>query len=95
VSYSRPGNYPYPNQFKSVEDAEAWAKKLYASLQENDRAGDVIKIYGQVLDADLKVDYATGDLDSESEVIATVNATNTKINDLITAMQNTGLLAAS
>ena len=58
-------------------------------------AGDIVKLYKQVLAADLKENYTTGELDSEAEVIAAVNATNAKINDLITAIINTGLLAAA
>lgn len=58
-------------------------------------AGDIVKLYKQVLAADLKEDYTTGDLDSEAEVIAAMNLTNAKVNDLITALINTGLLAAA
>jgi hypothetical protein len=31
----------------------------------------------------LKVDYTAGDLDSEAKIIAAVNATNAKINEII------------
>jgi hypothetical protein len=58
-------------------------------------AGDIVKLYKQVLAADLKENYTTGELDSEAEVIAAVNATNAKINDLIGALINTGLLVAA
>jgi len=58
-------------------------------------AGDVVKLYKQVLAADLEEAYETPELDTEAEVIAALNATNAKINDLIAALQNTGLLASS
>lgn len=36
--------------------------------------------------ANLKADYATGDLSDEAEIIAAVNATNTKVNAIATAL---------
>ena len=41
----------------------------------------------------LKVNYTTGELDTEAEIIAAVNATNTKVNALITKLLALGLLA--
>lgn len=36
--------------------------------------------------ANLKADYTTGDLSDEAEIIAAVNATNTKVNAIATAL---------
>jgi len=43
----------------------------------------------------LKVNYTTGDLDSEAEIITALNATNTKINSIITKLETLGLFATS
>lgn len=45
--------------------------------------------------ADAKVDYTTGDLDLEAEIIAAVNTTNGKINTVIAALETLGLLEAA
>ena len=45
--------------------------------------------------AALKVNYTTGDLDDEAEIIAAINATNTAINALIAAAKGVGIIAAS
>lgn len=42
----------------------------------------------------LKVDYTTGDLDTEAKIITALNATNTKINSLITKLIAEGILKA-
>lgn len=42
---------------------------------------------------DAKVDYTTGDLDIEAEIIAAFNTTNGKINSLIAALEKAGILA--
>jgi hypothetical protein len=62
--------------------------------------GKVVKVAGtQVVgaralaEADAKSDYTTGDLDSEAEVISAVNATNTKINNLLAKLRTHGLIA--
>jgi polygalacturonase len=52
MSFSRPSNYPYPRDLKQVKDVEDYMKKLYASLIENDRAGEYLK--DRSTDADLK-----------------------------------------
>lgn len=44
---------------------------------------------------DGKVNYTTGDLDAEAEVIAAVNATNTKLNAILAALEGVGILASS
>jgi hypothetical protein len=43
----------------------------------------------------LKVNYTTGDLDIEAEIIAALNTTNTAINAIFTALQAFGINAAS
>lgn len=45
--------------------------------------------------ANAKVDYTTGDLDAEAEIIAAVNATNGKINSILAALEGAGILASS
>ena len=43
----------------------------------------------------LKVDYTTGNLDTEAEIIAAINATNTRINLIMSALEGIGVFAAS
>jgi hypothetical protein len=43
----------------------------------------------------LKANYAAGELDSEAEVIAAINATNTTVNSLISKLETLGLLETS
>ena len=57
--------------------------------------GKVVKLYQQVLAAGLEEAYEAGELDSEAEIISALNTTNAKLNDLIEAIHNTGLLASS
>ncbi|MCK9519471.1 MAG: hypothetical protein M0R74_10690 [Dehalococcoidia bacterium] len=57
--------------------------------------GSIIRLYRQAHLADEKTDYTTGDLDTEAEIIAAINATNTKINSVLAALENTGLLAVA
>lgn len=45
--------------------------------------------------AALKVNYTTGDLDAEAEIISALNATNTRINAIMTALEGVGIFAAS
>ena len=42
-----------------------------------------------------KVNYTTGDLDSEAEIIAAINATNTALNSVIAALKGIGAVATS
>lgn len=56
--------------------------------------GQIIKLYQQANIVAAKTDYTTGDLDTEAEVIAALNATNTKLNAILTILQNNGLMAA-
>ena len=44
--------------------------------------------------ADAKVDYTTGDLDAEAEIIAAINTTNVKINSIIAALEGVGIIAS-
>jgi hypothetical protein len=45
--------------------------------------------------ANAKIDYTTGDLDTEAEIITAINATNTTINAILTALEGAGILATS
>lgn len=45
--------------------------------------------------ADATVNYATPQLDTEAETIVAINATNTKINAILAALENVGILASS
>jgi len=45
--------------------------------------------------ADAKVNYTTGDLDAEAEIIAAVNTTNGKINSILSALEAFGIVASS
>lgn len=45
--------------------------------------------------ADAKVDYTTGNLDIEAEVISATNTTNGKINSILAALRGVGILASS
>lgn len=45
--------------------------------------------------ATCKADYTTGELNTEAEIIAALNATNTAVNALIAALQDMGLVATS
>ena len=56
--------------------------------------GQIIKLYQQANIAAAKTDYGVGDLDSEAEIIAAINAANTKLNSILTILQNNGLMAA-
>jgi hypothetical protein len=48
-----------------------------------------------VTQAALKADYTTGDLDSEAEIIAAINATNAGFNTLLAKLKTHGLLASA
>lgn len=43
----------------------------------------------------LKTTYTTGNLDTEAEIITALNATNTAVNAIITALNGAGILAAA
>jgi hypothetical protein len=57
--------------------------------------GRLVDLTAQAHEADAKADYAAGDLDTEAEVITTINATNAKINALLVKLENLKLLATS
>lgn len=42
--------------------------------------------------ADAKVDYTTGNLDTEAETIAAFNTTNGKINSILAALRGVGII---
>ena len=44
--------------------------------------------------ANAKVDYTTGNLDTEAEIIAAQNASNGKINAIIAALKGVGIIAS-
>ena len=44
--------------------------------------------------ANAKVDYTTGDLDTEAKIIAAQNASNGKINAMIAALKGVGIAAS-
>ena len=44
--------------------------------------------------ADAKVNYTTGDLDAESEIIAAFNTTNGKINSILAVLEKLATVAA-
>jgi hypothetical protein len=54
-----------------------------------------IDLPAQGYEAPLKVDYTAGDLDSEAEIITALNATNTKLNAIITKLETLKLFADS
>lgn len=45
--------------------------------------------------ANAKVNYTTGDLSDEAEIIAALNATNGTINSILTALRAVGIIASS
>jgi len=45
--------------------------------------------------ADAKVNYATPGLDTEAEVIVAINATNTTINSILSALESYGILRST
>lgn len=45
--------------------------------------------------ANAKVDYTTGDLDAEAEIIAAINTTNGKLNLALAAMRGAGVIASA
>jgi hypothetical protein len=52
VGIRRPSTYSYPPKFNKLEDADNWAKRLYAELLENDSRGE--EITARATDKDLK-----------------------------------------
>lgn len=67
-----------------------------AELNKLDGAGAVVASgtqAGHVVDA--KVNYTTGDLDLEAEIIAAFNTTNGKINSILAALEAFGINASS
>lgn len=58
-------------------------------------AGILAMVVEQAHIANAKVDYTTGDLDAEAEIIAALNATNTKINSILANLEGAGVNASS
>jgi hypothetical protein len=57
--------------------------------------GRLVDLTAQDTEADLKVDYTSGDLDTEADIITAINTTNAKINSIIAKLKTLGLLATS
>ncbi len=67
-----------------------------AEVNKLDGAGAVVASGTQAAHvADAKVDYTTGDLDIEAEIIAAFNTTNGKINSILAALEAFGINASS
>lgn len=67
-----------------------------AELSKLDGAGAVVASGTAVANiADAKVDYTTGDLSDEAEIIAAINTLNGKINALIAAVEAFGIAASA
>jgi hypothetical protein len=58
---------------------------------------DVVEFQGRQAEhiADAKVNYTTGNLDAESEVIAAFNATNATINSILAVLETLGFLKSA
>lgn len=76
----------------------------YGTKNYEKQGGDVWVVGGKLLPATetqpthvtaLKTDYTTGNLDTEAETIAALNATNTRINLIMTALEGIGVFAKS
>lgn len=79
---------------------DASGSKLQVAGTINLASGNVYKINNvqivgarQAAIASANVDYATGNLDTESEIITALNTTNGKINSILTALRTHGLIA--
>ena len=76
-------------------------RKTKAGLKIGRVSTDKIGLYGTApteqaaVVAAAKVNYTTGDLDAEAEIIAALNTTNGKINSILTALKNIGIIASS
>jgi hypothetical protein len=44
--------------------------------------------------ANAKVNYTTGDMDSDAKIIAAFNTTNGKINSILAALRGVGIIAS-
>jgi hypothetical protein len=58
-------------------------------------AAGVVSIQQDAHIVNAKVNYTTLDLDTEAELIAAFNTTNGKINAILTALREAGILATS
>lgn len=67
-----------------------------AELNKLEGAGDVVASGTPAENiAAAKTDYGEGDLDTEAEIIAALNTTNTKLNAVIAALEAFGIAASS
>jgi hypothetical protein len=55
----------------------------------------VVTVVQQAHIADAKINYTTGDLDTEAELITAFNTTNGKINAILAALETAGVLASA
>jgi len=76
-----------------IEDLCHSGKRLNENYFE--KSGDEVRPKQAAHIANAKVNYTTLDLDTEAEIIAAFNATNTAINSILTALENAGVLASS
>jgi hypothetical protein len=72
-----------------VQDQAAGNACFYFSTE----LGKIIKLYQQTHIADAKVDYVAGELDTEAEIIAAINTTNTTLNSVLHYLENLGFSA--
>lgn len=57
--------------------------------------GRLTNLTAQAHEANAKIDYAAGELDTEAEIISAINATNTTINSVLTKLENLKLFATA
>lgn len=78
---------PKPEQPLKVLDDQYDKWRLYREIEFlHARLNGLLVSDLTSVDTDLKEDYATGDLDSEAEIIAALNATNARINEIVEAL---------
>ena len=78
---------------------ETYAAEIYMT-----DGGDEMVVNGGIISnngtqashiADAGVAYTSGDLDTAAEIAVALNATNTKINSILAALEGVGILADS
>lgn len=78
---------PKPEQPLKVLDDQYDKWRLYREIEFlHGRINNLLVSDLTAVDTDLKEDYATGELDSEAEIIAALNATNARINEIAEAL---------
>lgn len=63
-----------------------------ACLHTRTENGSVIRLYQTQFVANAKVNYTTGELDTEAKIIAAINATNTTINAILSRLIGLGFM---